>query len=243
VVKGLLLSVILLSAGHASGQTDPESWYKQLVEKNNGQFPGVFPAAFVMVKKLPAKGEVEYLGNVDAAAFNKLGFFKIANWRNADWNFKLNRAKFEKLDARKVIYDLTGANTIVAAEKKRWKFYQGTSKKPLATIKAPKSDKAAVVSEWLIDGLGWDGVVLDQKGDELLVGSTSKILAQPEIQALAIANSEKKFLVTAKERKGSGLLSLQKISGGLGVFDVVFLGAGIKKLAPGTKLIIEKKKK
>ncbi len=112
----------------------------------------------------------------------------------------------------------------------------------LLSAKSGKSTKPADIVAWLMAQFGWDGVVLDQRGDYLLVGSTAAILATPQIQALAVGDSTGKLALKAAERKGAGLLSLSDTRGGIGVFDIVFLGQGVTSLPVGTKLIIEKKK-
>ena len=74
------------------------------------------------------------------------------------------------------------------------------------------------------------------------MGSTAAILGAGQIQALAVGDSISKFSLKADERKGAGLLSLSENKDGVAVFDIVFLGQGVKDLPTGTKLIIEKKK-
>jgi hypothetical protein len=118
---------------------------------------------------------------------------------------------------------------------------KGDQKKPIAKGAAPLGTKEEDLIAWLTTILGWDGVVLEQRGHQLLVGSTSKILAMPQLQALAVDGSSAKIALGQNERKGSGLLSLVYAKSGIGIFDIVFLGQGVKEIPVGTKLVIEKK--
>jgi hypothetical protein len=235
-----LIFLCCITGSSAFSQDDPDKWFKSL--KKSSFTKSVFPMGVVFVKSLPKKGEVEYEPNIDVAGFNKLGFIQFSNWLNADWNYKLNKKKFARRPASKLIYKFSKANTIIETDE-GWRINHISNRKPLAKMSKPDDMSPKTLSDWFVKGMGWDGVVLAQRGETVLVGSTKSILSQPEIQALAIDESASKFIVPQKERKGSGLLSLQKISGGLGIFDIVFLGKGKKNIPIGTKLIIERKKK
>ena len=217
-------------------------WSKEAIGKT-----GAFPHVIVMVSALPekGKGEPKFL-DVDFEAFNKLSFFQLPNMASAAWNLKLNKAKFAEMEAFDAILEASHADTVlVASDKGDWKFMRAGKDgkaETLLSTKGPKSTKPEDIVAWLPQALGWDGVVLDQKGDFLLVGSTAAILGAGQIQALAVGDSIKKYRLKANERKGTGLLSLSENKGGVAVFDIVFLGQGVKALPTGTKLIIEKKK-
>lgn len=246
--KHLIALLLAVTAGTALAQKKGEAappldkWMQEALGKT-----GAFPHVIAFVSKLPEKGKglPEFL-KLDDAAFNKLTYFQSINVLNAEWDVKLNADSFGDKDAMAVVLDVTKADTVVLApEKGDWKIMRsgaGGKRQTLATAKKPKSTAPADVAAWLPTALGWDGVVIDQKGDFLLVGSTAAILATPQIQALAVSNSTDKFSLKANERGGAGLLSLSENKDGVGVFDIVFLGQGVTALPTGTKLIIEKKK-
>lgn len=244
---GLTLAVAACSAGTAFAQKKGEAapplakWAEEAKGKT-----GAFPHVVAIVTALPekGKGEPKFL-NLDAAAFNKLSYFQLPNQASAAWDMKLNAAKFAELDSIDVVLQTTRADTVLlASDKGDWTFFRSDKGKRVALHKAkgPGSTKPEAIAAWIPTALGWDGVVIDQKGDFLLVGSTAAILGAGQIQALAVGDSINKFSLKADERKGAGLLSLSENKDGVAVFDIVFLGQGVKDLPTGTKLIIEKKK-
>ena len=206
---------------------------------------GVLPRSVVFVRSLGETpgSELRFLP-LDTEAFNKLSFISAANGINADWDFKLNKRKFAGMDRLAAVVALTGADCVVIApEKGDWQLIRpdGAKRAVLFAGQAPKSAGNEDLIEWLFTGLGWDGIVLDQKGNYVLVGSTAKSMSFPQIQALAVDNSSAKIILKANERIGAGLLSLREAKMGVGIFDVVFLGQGITSIPVGTKLVIEKK--
>jgi hypothetical protein len=105
--------------------------------------------------------------------------------------------------------------------------------------KAETKDAAAA----LLTLFAYDGVILDVAENYVLVGSTSKILGQPNVQAMALKDSSTKISMKKVPREGAGLLSLVDVSGSYAVFEITLLGRGLSKLPVGTKVIIEKKSK
>jgi hypothetical protein len=219
-----------------------DAWISQTLGKI-----GSFPRSLAFVTSLPEKGKGDpvYLA-IDTAAFNKLSYMQAVNQSNADWNYKLNRAAYAAMDSLASVLALTKADSVVfAPDKGEWKLLRpipGNGRNVLFSAKPPKSTAPEDILAWLMAGLGWDGVIIDQKGDILLVGSTVGMLSVPQLQALAIADSAQKITLMANDRKGAGLLSLAAISGGYGAFETIFLGQGVTSLPLGTKLVIEKKK-
>lgn len=215
-------------------------------EESTGK-TGAFPHLLALVTSLPekGKGQAQFM-DIDVAAFNKLSYVQLPDLVSADWDLKLNKDRFNDVDSLDAVLQVTKADTVLLApEKGEWKFLRSDKsgkREVLMSAKGPKSTKPKDIVAWILQTLGWDGVVLDQHGDFLLVGSTALVLGAGQIQALAVGDSTAKFTLKANERKGAGLLSLSENKGGLAVFDIVFLGQGVTALPTGTKLIIEKKK-
>jgi hypothetical protein len=207
---------------------------------------GAFPRTIVFVTALPAKGKgAPTFKEIDGKSFNAVTFLRAADTANAEWDLKLNKAKYEDTDAAEAAISLTKADVIVLApEKGDWQIisFKAGKRETIAKAKPPKSSKAEDIAAWMFTTLNWDGVVLEQRGDYLLVGSTALALGTPQIQALAVDKSAEKWKLSAAEKKGAGLLSLSEAKTGYGIFDVVFLGQGVTTLPTGAKIIIEKKK-
>lgn len=242
----LVACIAMAGVAHAQGNKDEApplaTWQKDAVSVT-----GAFPHHVLFVTELPAKGKgkVQFM-NINAEEFNKLGYFKLADQASAAWDIKINGAASSKGDALVALQKTTNADTVILAPANGdWKFLRavGGKRETLYSAKPPKSTEPPDIAAWILSTLGWDGVVLAQQGEFLLVGSSAKILSQPQIQALAVTDSLDKFALKKDQRKGAGLLSLSENKDGTGVFDVVFLGQGIKEIPAGTKLIIEKKKK
>jgi hypothetical protein len=224
---------------------NPQGWFaKAFAGKEDFDLSG-FPHRLVFVTSLPVAGGTEAPGflALDFAAFNRLGFFQAVDTTSAAWDYKLN-PQFAEQDALTVIMGLVDADTVVVASADGpWQLVRPAGKRKrevLASVDGPGDAKAESIYEWLPTALGWDGVVLAQRGEHLLVASSRKLLDTPEVQALAVEDSADKFALP-EDRKGTGLLSLSRADGGIGVFDIVFLAQGITTLAPGTKLLIERK--
>ena len=218
-----------------------DAWLAEAVGR-----PAVLPRSVVFVRSLGETPgtELRFL-LLDTESFNKLSFITAANSINADWDSKLNKKKVAGMDRLAAVLALTGADCVVMApEKGDWQLIRpdGAKRAVLYSGQPPKSSSNEDLIDWLFGSLGWDGIVLDQKGDYILVGATSKAMSFPQIQALAVNNSMSKIVLKTNERIGAGLLSLRQSKVGVGIFDVVFLGQGITSIPIGTKLLIEKKK-
>jgi hypothetical protein len=247
VMRSLIVAACVGFCPWALAQGKGEAPSLETWQAEAASVSGAFPRKLLMVTALPAKGkgEVKFL-DIDVDAFNKLSFFKIVDQKSAAWDIKINRSAEAKGDPLPGIIATTGADTVIHAPAKGdWKFLRVAGKKRVTahSAKPPKGKTPEDIASWILSSLGWDGVVLAQNGDFLLVGSSAKILSQPQIQALAVTDSGDKFALKKDQRKGAGLLSLSENKEGVGVFDIVFLGQGIKEIPAGTKLIIEKKTK
>ena len=217
------------------------SWLESVKNATGG-----IPRQLAILRTLPKlAGKFPEFLPIDKAKFDSLSYLRVADFASSDWDFKLNVSKLKKVDPFDAVIQITGADTVILApEQGDWKILRKVEDE--ATVvhsgKGPASLTPDAIISWLFSSFNWDGVVLAQTSDYLLVGSSTAALAQPQIQALAVSNSEDKLRLSAAERKGSGLLSLSENSGGFGVFDIVVLGQGVTKIMPGTKVILEKKK-
>ena len=234
--------VAVKDAVTSNGPSAPDlaGWLGSLKEPT-----GDFPLRLVFLLSLSEKaGDLPDFLPLNRAAFEKLSYLRLVDSADAAWDFKLNRSKFIKADPFDAVLQSTRADTVVVAPKKGpWKLLRKVKgeKTEVFAGKGPANVTPEGIVDWLFAVFNWDGIVLAQRPDYLLVGAKSKLLKTAEIQALAVTDSQGKFILAADERKGSGLVSLGETRDGIGVFDIVILGKGVKMIAPGTKVIMEKK--
>ena len=243
----LLTAVVLMPPTFAFAADAPKAadWSKRFVasaSKGEGQFPLIILA----VKSLGGSGNPVVL-DMNQAELAKNTYFNTADVKNLEWDFRLNSKDDSELRDLGFLQKVSAADTLLIemGEGKWGVRFKGKIEADNIDAefkmnpKADAGDAAAV----LLKLFGYDGVILDVVENYVLVGSTSKILSQPNLQAMALADSSEKISMKKVARDGSGLLSLVDISGGYAVFDITRLGKGMSKLSTGTKVIIEKRSK
>ena len=233
----------LAAAAAAADRSTPAlaPWVKEVADREVG-----VPRRLVFLRGLPAEDgdDLTFLPVVDAD-FNRAGFFQTVSTAHAAWDFKLNRQVLAAQEVGPMLRTLTAAEILVMTPPSEpWSVTVlrggGRSDKAL-TARPPKSQAPAALVAWVHDLLGWDGIVLDQKGDYLLVAAPAALLQESGLQALAVRDSHRRFGLSPAERRGAGLLSMVEAKGAMAIFEIVFLGQGTKALPAGTKLLIQKK--
>jgi hypothetical protein len=238
-----LIIFFLLFNAVARGEGEAvDAWVSETIGVQ-GSFPRV--VAVVTSYGNVKTGEAPQFMVLDKTAFDRSSYLRLAHPASAAWDYKLNARRLSQLDPMDAVLRAAAADAILFAPPSgKWQLIKEAAGQKYTLINAapPAQKNAEGVVKWIFGGLGWDGVVLEHKGDTILVGSLGNILAQGQVQSLAIGNSAGRYMISAAERQGAGLLSLAQRKYGYGIFDVVFLGQGVSKLEPGTKLIIERKK-
>lgn len=236
-------STVVSGAGNASTGSDLQIIEGWIGEVTSRSYP--VPRSIVFISSSTnSTAELPKFVEVDVQAFNALSFLKTLDVKNASWDLKLNKYRYRGRNALEVVHEVTKSELIVVANPDSdWELFHfdGGKSNKIATANKAKSFVPEDLVNWFFSTLKWDGVILDQKGDNLLVGSSSLFLKNPKTQALTALNSENKMSLNGVKIAGTGLLSLSTTHKGYGIFDVVFLGQGISKLPVGTKIIIEKK--
>lgn len=206
---------------------------------------GAFPKKILILEEMGEDGP-PVLASLNLSENSPQGYFEVAHSKDLEWELKLNYRQNKKAKGHQLATDLSGADTIVHAPPSgNWSIYRIAKKGSLdkvANRTGPSQRSPKTIVAWIFETLGWDGVVLAQRGESLIVGSSSEILSHDGLQALSVNHSHGKWALPEAERKGSGIMSLVKRDGAFALFDIVFVGSGVNTIPVGTKLIIEKKK-
>lgn len=242
----------------ASTEVTPEaltakSWVKRLREENKlkAAATGLFPVRILFVEDLPAKGNPVF-ADFDVKAFDQIGFLKAASKKDLDYFFALNKKttntqEKEAPAARtaeswlSILLDASEADSVLWMHKKGdWQLYhQIRDGKPQVLITRPGTeDSAEGVHKWLLNALGYEGVIIDKQNNFLLIGNLANI-TKKDTQALLLKNSADKFSMATAKKEGSGLLQLANHFEGFAMFELL-LGDQPESIPVGTKIAIEK---
>ena len=100
---------------------------------------------------------------------------------------------------------------------------------------------ARELTDTITKALRYDGIVLAQKDNFLLIGSTTEMLEKNDMQGLVLSYSEKSPTISDNSFTGSALISKISNQHGFGLFSLVASLPALEIL-PGTKVILEKKR-
>jgi hypothetical protein len=174
-----------------------------------------------------------------------LSMFRLVDSRSLAWDLKLNAPATATGTARQKLEKLTDATYYLFAPKTgKIVFAKRNDDGVIVEMfsgKVGKSRDWPVVFAWIQKKYGWDGIILAVEGNQMVAAGPAAYF-QKDVQALAIAGSERTDVLTESERSGAGLLSLVESKNGFALFESVFMDES-SKIAPGTKLIIEKRRK
>jgi hypothetical protein len=244
----ILLTSLLKSnsvwAQNAEAAPNAKAWKDSISQDRLTAIKG--PTMLTFVKEFSegdkAKGRPVFL-DFDIKTCGTDGFISCASKQNAEFSLQINNpAVGLGLTGAAAV---TGANGVVyVADKKVFlSDAQGKHSTPLK-IKIADFEKGVLsqISNQVFAALRYHGVVIDKKGPFILVGSTSKTLSKPSLQALTLASSEDLWVLDeSSKRDGASLYVLDNHSDGFGVFQEVVSGKNDTPVVPGTKIIIETK--
>ncbi len=168
----------------------------------------------------------------------QVSFISCVNGADFSYGLKINKVPQTIKDAE--LAKVSGADALIYSDGESVVFANAYGK-DLITIKdAPKLNKkldARRLFDRLLASLGYDGIVLDIKGDYLLVGTFDARLKKRDLQGLLIKHSADSFFIHSKKSKeGAALLSLVGYYGGYAVFKSIIGGDTVKL---GQKVLIE----
>ena len=156
-------------------------------------------------------------------------FLICANAESFDYTLKINKlpsepkpADFMKYSGANVILFNSGAGIDLVVGKKPEKINFSKAGKLNGKLNPVKILKRLFVV------LGYDGVVLAQKGSFILVGSLKSSLNKEHLQGMLLENSSDEWIIEGKskstasvKKSGAALLQLDNAYGGFGVFRLI----------------------
>ena len=237
----------------------PRDWYQDLMTHSPEKLLGTYPHRVLFLKKfrrrelpdlvmLPADAENDKSRFFSMVSDDQIKLFLSSNSINEQTMATGQMSTRQERDFwfRMLLHPVFADTVVVMKDDAKWEvakwFPDAQSPKIIARIKAPKltaTTKRADYINWLISSLGYNAVVIDVKGEQFLIGMyTPQNSSSGKLQALALKNSVKHFVIKSTSQKGAGLLQSKEIDGPLGVFEVMLSGKG-SRIEPGTKIMVE----
>lgn len=242
IMRGILAMGFLLFSVNVFAQTPPEpkSWFMDVLKRSqeNGN-----SEPYLLRLLLPVAWDRSHFSTELYPRFmfgEDGGLFQELNT-----TFPLS-AKVEKPSRGKDATLLSAmqaarADTILIVDAGQWRLRSRNKQglQDIAAAPAAQSISSESVRAWLVKQLGYDGVVLDRRGDYLLVGSLVKF-DKKEIQALLLKDSARTPIIESRKAEGAALAQLLRQDGSVAVFQVI-VGAFREGIPVGTKVQVEKK--
>jgi hypothetical protein len=224
---------------------DPDQWFQKWRE--NKAKSGIYPYRILALRMLKQGAQPKFMeidrvpehSFVEPTAAEQIETFLLLNERPPN---------LEPLEAQKnitiddwlgILFEVSASDTIAYYDGIKWTFagmVKGKAR-PFLSMKGPDFVSFSEFFEFMAKSIGYDGVVLDMDGPNLLVGSFTPLVKE-NTQALVVQNSAGRFKLKGKNKQGAALVELVKRGTTASTFKVLLKGK--TKTRPGAKLIIEK---
>jgi hypothetical protein len=250
-------SVEAFSADLSSAPSAAE-WFRTIKSLPNEKNRWIHRIAFI--EKI--EGTTVSFLSIDRKKFEKDTFFELISPDEASYQEKLNKPlplpsylvdlmkiRPNQLDSKKSftrpedyfqeLFQNTYVDLIIYGGKsdKRWTFYTQKANKKFNrefTIKAPDDFTETTIKSWLLDKIGYSGIILATKKNYLLVAAYKKL--KKDANGLIIGDSSGTLRIKGSKIKGDGLLRLVHSDENICVFEILIAPA--KQVVKGTKLIL-----
>jgi hypothetical protein len=184
-----------------------------------------------------------HFGGLEPKACETWTYLQCEGHGSLNFAVAINTATTGTFKDVKALRRLIQPDIFVLPADKAWQLQLRGKQEMVQLQWTPDSDKTFVkgLTDSISKTLGYDGIVLAQKGNFLLIGSTSGMLEKEDLQGLVLGGSEKSAAITDNSFTGSALISKISQDHGFGLFSLL-ASSSAQKIAPGTKIILEKKR-
>jgi hypothetical protein len=244
--KKMILFLFWFLASKEGPGSPLSQWLDTIFKREEIKF---FPYRVIMIKKIQPQKTISSFP-IDTNQFNQYGFLSHVKLKNVNWSFLLNRFDQEQPNFSKISKEintyrlfskLADLNTVIfAPEKKNWWIMNeshGQLKRLTAPYFLPTINEEGIY-RWFFHTAGFNGVILDRNGSNLLVGSVEPLLQKGE-QGVVYKKSFGNLKIKKDELpQASAIIECLEQEKGYGLFKIIIYGSTI---FPGDKIHIVKK--
>ena len=238
------LPIIAAPAARAQSSLSPREWLGELTAR--GPISCECPHLFAFVKET-AGGKTELL-DLDEEKFQNDSFWDLVNADELAFTRRMNREPDGKnrypagsedpSEAYAEIFRTTMADTILLTPKKgeRWTIVRPNNKgrpEQVFAAKKPADTSAAGVRAWLMQKLGYQGFLLDQRDRFVLVATFAAVSSSAN--ALLLAGTAGNLRIKQDDAQGGALLKLVSCDEGICIFEKLIDNG--KKAVRGEKVV------
>ena len=242
ITIGLILTPRLVVA-EVKSSPDLSSWISAW--KKSPANPDV-PKTLALIDRWQNQGTDKaspHFGGLEPKACETWTYLQCEGHGSLNFAVSINTATPGTFKDVKALRRLIQPDIFVLPADNAWQL-QLRGKQEIVQLKwTPDSEETFVkgLTESITKTLGYDGIVLAQKDNFLLVGSTTGMLEKDDLQGLVLGGSEKSAAITDNSFTGSALISKISQQYGFGLFSLL-AASSAQNIAPGTKIILERKR-
>jgi hypothetical protein len=208
------------------------------------------PVRVIFVKGSSEKAGLKFV-EFSQTEFDKIGMFRLAEADWVNWSLLVNKLTPAKMlkdtssrkGLAKSVFGVSGADLMawVPQSERTWEIQidDGREIKSLAALPKPSTGSIGDTYDWILGSLGYNGIVIDKRGNLFLVASRADIMSG-QAQAIVFGDSASRISVDRKQKAGTSLLNLVASSGSFGVFELTFQKPGTPQPKIGDKLSVSR---
>lgn len=262
---GYLLSVVYHAAFYSSLAFSDEStlsideWFEEYKIKHDAIISS-YPTNLIIIDEID-DDEVKFM-KIYGADRTRYHFLKFTSEDSINYFIALNRkpddltvGEDEDVDKSNsktkwipFLFKSQMVDTIVYISDGKWSFYRLSQDRKISRyVFKSKNFNTTIVAMKHIQRrlrriLGYDGVILDRKGDFVLIGMLAPIRNE-SAQAVVLSNSCDKLGVRRLKKKVAGILEVDKVRKNIGIFRLIMEGRDDSAIEKGCKIMMQEREK